>query len=102
MGKGKIGLKKAFNTFGNFHNIYLTNIARAFNIIIARAKMKRGDSMSPAGRPPKENPRNINLNIRLTAEESKRIQACADELMITRTDTIMKGIELVEKELNKK
>lgn len=58
--------------------------------------------MSPAGRPPKENPRNINLNIRLTKEESKRIQDCADLLNITRTDAIMKGIELVEKEINKK
>lgn len=80
----------------------LTNIARAFIIIIARAIIERSDIMSPAGRPPKENPRNINLNIRLTKEESKRIQDCADALKITRTDVIMQGIELVEKEINKK
>lgn len=55
--------------------------------------------MSPAGRPPKENPRNINLNIRITKAEAERIQKCADELNITRTDAIMKGIELVEKEI---
>ena len=56
--------------------------------------------MSPrTGRPPKENPRNINLNIRITKEESERIQNCADKLNITRTDTIMKGIGMVEKEV---
>ncbi len=56
--------------------------------------------MSPrTGRPPKENPRNINLNIRITKEESERIQNCADKLNMTRTDTIMKGIGMVEKEV---
>lgn len=70
-----------------------------YNIFIARAK-KWGDKMSPrAGRPPKENPRNINLNIRITKEESERIRNCADKLNMTRTDTIMKGIGMVEKEV---
>lgn len=59
--------------------------------------------MSPrTGRPPKENPRNVNLNIRITKEEGARIQACADKLNMTRTDAIMKGIDLVEKEIGKK
>jgi len=58
--------------------------------------------MSPrTGRPPKENPRNVNLNIRITKEESERIQNCADKLNMTRTDTIMKGIGMVEKEVEK-
>ena len=53
--------------------------------------------MSPRiGRPPKDNPRNINLNIRITKEESERIQNCADRLNRTRTDTIMMGIDMVE------
>lgn len=59
--------------------------------------------MSPrTGRPPKENPRSVNLNIRITKEESKRIQKCADKLNMTRTDTIMKGIGMVEKEMGQK
>ena len=59
--------------------------------------------MSPKmGRPPKENPRNVNLNIRITNDEAKRIQECADKMNITRTDTIMKGIDLVEKEIKQK
>ncbi len=59
--------------------------------------------MSPrTGRPPKENPRNVNLNIRITKNESERIQKCADKLNMTRTDAIMKGINLVEKEIEQK
>ncbi len=59
--------------------------------------------MSPKiGRPPKENPRNVNLNIRITKEESERIQNCADKLNMTRTDTIMKGIGMVEKKIEQK
>lgn len=59
--------------------------------------------MSPRiGRPPKENPRNINLNIRITEEESNRIKDCANKLNITRTDAIMKGIEMVEKNIKEK
>lgn len=59
--------------------------------------------MSPrTGRPPKDNPRNVNLGIRLTKDEADRIQKCADKLNLTRTDTIMKGIDLVEKEIRQK
>lgn len=58
--------------------------------------------MSPAGRPPKDNSRNCNLSLRLTKEEKDKIQNCADRLSLTRTDTIMKGIDMVEKELYKK
>lgn len=58
--------------------------------------------MSPAGRPPKEDARKSNLSLRLTKEEKGRIQNCADRLGMTRTDTIMKGIKMVEEELDKK
>ncbi len=58
--------------------------------------------MSPkTGRPPKENPRKINLNIRLTEQEARDIQECADVLNISRTDAIMKGIQLVKSGLQK-
>ena len=59
--------------------------------------------MSPRmGRPPKENPRNVNLNLRLTREEADLIQACADSLNTTRTEVIVKGVKLVRADLNKK
>ena len=59
--------------------------------------------MSPrTGRPPKEDARKSKLNIRLTEKEVDLIQACADALEMTRTDTIMYGIGLVKKEIENK
>ena len=59
--------------------------------------------MSPrTGRPPKENPRNINLNIRITKEEAQLIQDCADALGTTRTEIVVQGAKLVKAELDKK
>ncbi len=58
--------------------------------------------MSPrTGRPPKENPRKVSLNIRLTEQEAADIQECADLLDISRTDVIVKGVQLVRSELKK-
>lgn len=57
--------------------------------------------MSPrTGRPPiNDVSRTEKLNIRLTKKEKDRIDKCAEALGISRTDTIMKGIGLVEKEI---
>lgn len=58
--------------------------------------------MSPrTGRPPKEEARKSKLNIRLTEKEAELIQECAEALNKTRTDTIMYGISLVKKEIEK-
>ena len=59
--------------------------------------------MSPrTGRPPiNSESRKEKLNIRLTKEEKERIDKCAEVLEISRTDTIMKGIGLVENEIGK-
>ena len=59
--------------------------------------------MSPrTGRPPKENPRNVSLNLRLTREEADLIQECADSLNTTRTEVIVKGVKLVRESLKDK
>ena len=59
--------------------------------------------MSPrTGRPHKENPRNVNLNIRVTKDEAQMIQDCADKLGTTRTEVIVKGVKMVQDELEKK
>lgn len=58
--------------------------------------------MSPkTGRPPKDNPRKVSLNIRLTEAEAKDIQECAEVLNTSRTDAIMKGIKLLKAEIKK-
>lgn len=62
-----------------------------------------GDDMSPrTGRPPKDNPRNVNLNIRVTKEEAKLIQDCANTLGTTRTEVIVQGVKMVKAELENK
>ena len=49
------------------------------------------------GRPPKQTQsRNKSLNIRLTDAELNMINGCAQRLGISRTDAIIKGIELIE------
>lgn len=60
--------------------------------------------MSPRmGRPPlREEARKEKLNIRLTKKEKEDIERCSDRLSLSRTDTIMKGISLLKKELNEK
>lgn len=60
--------------------------------------------MSPrTGRPPlQEVSRTEKLNIRLTKKEKQDIENCAEQLRLSRTDTIMKGIGLIKNELNKK
>ena len=58
--------------------------------------------MSPrTGRPPKDNPRNCDLNIRLTKQEKEDIQFVADNLGLTRTDAILKGIATLKAEIEK-
>lgn len=57
--------------------------------------------MSPrTGRPPKENARKNDLNIRLTDEEKQEIQFVADSLGMTRTDAILKGIRILKENIN--
>ena len=52
------------------------------------------------GRPLKtEYPRTKKLTIRLSDHELERIGKCADVLSKTRTDTIMLGIDLLEKDI---
>ncbi len=56
--------------------------------------------MSPRmGQKLTDNPRNVRLEMRLTQEESKKLNDCAEKLNLTKTDVVIKGIELVRKEI---
>lgn len=56
--------------------------------------------MSPkTGRPPIENPKNVRMEIRLTKAQADLLEECAKKLNTTRTNVILKGIELVASEL---
>lgn len=63
-------------------------------------KKERGDIVSPkTGRPPIENPKNVRMEIRLTKAQADMLEECAKKLNTTRTNVILKGIELVASEL---
>lgn len=56
--------------------------------------------MAKMGRPLIEDePKDIKLNLRLTKSQAQRIQQCADIMNCSRVNVIMRGIELIEKEL---
>ncbi len=58
--------------------------------------------MSPRTGRPTENKKTERLEVRLTLEELKDIEYCANSLGINRTEVINKGVQLVKVELNKK
>lgn len=69
-----------------------------------RGHKKKGvDTLSTrTGRPPLQDvSRSEKLNIRLTKQEKEDIEYCSEKLNLSRTDTIMKGIGLVKKEIEK-
>ena len=54
--------------------------------------------MAKMGRPLKSSePKTVSLHLRITQTEAERIQKCSEKLGLNRTETIMKGIELLEK-----
>lgn len=49
-----------------------------------------------------DNPRNVRLEIRLTQDENRMLEECAERLNVTKTKVITKGIEMVSRETDKK
>ena len=56
---------------------------------------------SKTGRPT-SNKRTKRLEIRMAPDEAQLLQECADELQVSKTEVIVKGIRLVKAELEKK
>lgn len=57
---------------------------------------KVGEEMSPrTGRPKIEKPKKTSLTLRLSEDEAKEIQECAENLNVSRTEAILKGIRLL-------
>lgn len=49
-----------------------------------------------------DNPKNVNLSLRLTKSEAEDLQYCADKLKTSRTDVINRGVRKVKEEIDKK
>lgn len=71
------------------------------NVIIYAVAKKRGDKMSPrTGRPPKlGKSKNISLQLRITEKTSQKLKECSEQLKISRTEVIEKGIDLMHERL---
>lgn len=54
------------------------------------------------GRPKSNNPKNVRIEIRIDQSTADKLQNCADRLDTTRTDIIVKGIDLVQAKINQK
>ena len=57
--------------------------------------------MKKIGRPKSDNPRNIRLEITLNKDENEKLKRMSETLKSSKTSTIVKGLELLEKELDK-
>lgn len=56
--------------------------------------------MSPrTGRPKIDNPKKNQTKIRTTDEELKKIEFCAEKLGISKTEVILKGVDMVYTEI---
>lgn len=55
--------------------------------------------MSPRTGRPTSNKKTERLEIRLTPEEARDLQECADLLQVSKTEVINKGVQLVKAEL---
>lgn len=56
--------------------------------------------MSPKGRPT-TNKKTERLEIRLTPDELRLMQECADRLNVNKTEVINRGVKLVKAEIDK-
>ena len=57
--------------------------------------------MKKIGRPKSNNPRNIRLEITLNKDENEKLKRMSETLKLSKTSTVVKGLELLEKELDK-
>lgn len=53
------------------------------------------------GRPPIENPRQVQKRIRLTQSEADMLKECAEKLNTTQTDVVVMGIQKVYEGIKK-
>ena len=59
-----------------------------------------GEHVSPKGRPT-DDPKTLNTRIRLSEEDTKRLESCAEALGITKSEVIRRGIKEVYDGLKK-
>ena len=58
--------------------------------------------MSPRTGRPTQNKKTLRLEIRMTPQEAEDLQNCADRLGVSKTNVIIKGIQMVKAALDEK
>lgn len=53
------------------------------------------------GRPHKEVTKSVNMGIRITEETASKLKFCSEQLQLSRTEVIEKGIDLVYESVKK-
>lgn len=54
------------------------------------------------GRPPSENPKTKTLRIRVNDNTEKKLEECATEMELNKSEVIRRGIDIMHSSLNKK
>ena len=72
------------------------------NIINVRTR-KRGETMVPkkAGRPPSDETMTDRIFVRVSKETVKKLDECTQELKMSRSDVVRKGIDMVHESLKR-
>ena len=72
------------------------------NIINVRTR-KRGETMVPkkAGRPPSDDSMTDRIFVRVSKETVKKLDECTQELKMSRSDVVRKGIDMVHESLKR-
>jgi len=63
-------------------------------------KVEVSDISNKMGRPT-DNPKTLRMEIRLTPDESGLLKYCAEQLNLTRTQVVVKGVELVKQQIER-
>lgn len=58
--------------------------------------------MARIGRPPKDNPKDLRLQVRINQSTLDKLDICVKAEKSTRSEIVRKGIDLVANQLNKK
>ena len=78
--------------------IFISSLIAVIFVEILEFAIKKVVKMAKMGRPT-DNPKTESLHLRLTKDESELIAATSEKLELSKTETIMKGIKLLNEKM---
>ena len=84
-----------------FEEIITKTLDKCIHIIYYKCGYrKRGEAVSPKGRPT-DDPKILNTRIRLSEEDTMRLEYCAEKLGVKKSEVIRRGIREIYERLKK-